>query len=119
MPAREPFSLQPPRTARQNPTKPRDLQVTRGYVYLRMGELEKAPSDFEAILDNAHLLTYALQGAGVIRGRMGDNEKAVEPIDRAMEQLEEYELALEAPDPQLADLLEMAAGFSGEEADSQ
>ena len=98
---------------------PSHLQDTRGYVYLRMGELEKALADFEAILDNDHLLTYALLGAAIIHGRMGDNEKAVELIDRAMERLAEYELALEAPDPQLADLLEMAAEFSGEEADSQ
>ncbi len=40
-------------------------------------------------------------------------------IDEATAQKEESELALEAPDPQLASLLEMAAAFSGEEAQSQ
>jgi len=51
--------------------------------------------------------------------QLGDEEKAAKMIDEAMAQKEESELALEAPDPQLASLLEMAAAFSGEEAQSQ
>lgn len=58
-------------------------------------------------------------GAGVVYGRLGDEEKAAMLIDGPMAQLEESELALEAPDPQLASLLEMAAEFSGGEVDSQ
>ena len=98
---------------------PSGLQDSRGYVYLKMGEWEKALADFEAVLDSDYLIPHARLGAGISHGHLGNNEKAVELIDKAMEQLEEIELALEAPDPQLADLLQMAAEFSGEEADSQ
>ena len=84
-----------------------------------MGDLENARADYQAILDQDLRFAYALLGAGVVYGQLGDEEKAAMLIDEAMEQLEEEERSLMAPNPQLAALLEMAEEFSGEEVDSQ
>ena len=96
-----------------------NIQDSRGYIYLKMGDLENAQADYDAILDQNLRFAYALLGAGVVYGRLGDAEKAVMLIDEAMEQLEEEGRSLKAPNPQLAALLEMAEEFSAEEVDSQ
>ncbi len=96
-----------------------NIQDSRGYIDLKMGDLENAQADYDAILDQNLRFAYALLGAGVVYGRLGDAEKAVMLIDEAMEQLEEEGRSLKAPNPQLAALLEMAEEFSGEEVGSQ
>ena len=101
-----------------NGALPPYLRDSRGYIYLRMGELDKALADFEEVLDSDYPIPHALLGAAVIHGRMGNNERALELISEAMAELEEDELLIEFPDPQLADLLEMAAEFSDEKVDS-
>ena len=96
-----------------------NIQDSRGFIYLKMGDLENARADYQAILDQDLRFAYALLGAGVVYGQLGDEEKAAMLIDEAMEQLEEEERSLMAPNPQLAALLEMAEEFSGEEVNSQ
>ena len=96
-----------------------NIQDSRGFIYLKMGDLENARADYQAILDQDLRFAYALLGAGVVCGQLGDEEKAAMLIDEAMEQLEEEERSLMAPNPQLAALLEMAEEFSGEEVNSQ
>ncbi len=94
------------------------MQDTRGYIYLSMGELEKALADYEAVLEQDMRFIHTLLGAGIIHAQFGDKEKAAELIDEAMERRERF-LEDGDPDPQLAALLEMAAEFTGEKADSQ
>ena len=74
-----------------------NIQDSRGYIYLKMGDLENAQADYEAILDQNLRFAYALLGAGVVYGRLGDEEKAAMLIDEAMEQLEEEGRSLKAP----------------------
>lgn len=87
------------------------IQDSRGYIYLRMGQLEKARADFEEILGQDLRFAYALLGAGIAYGRLGEEEMAVALIGEAMEQLEEQRLSLEFPNPQMASLLQMAEEF--------
>ena len=92
------------------------IQDSRAYIYLSKGDLEKAQADYEAILDKDLRFPHALLGAGVVYGRLGDEEKAAMLIGEAMEVLNEAmtEETLEAADPQLLALLEMAEPFSKE-----
>ena len=92
------------------------IQDSRAYIYLSKGDLEKAQADYEAILDKDLRFPHALLGAGVVYGRLGDEEKAAMLIGEAMEVLNEAmtEETLEAADPQLLALLEMAEHFSKE-----
>ena len=65
-----------------------NIQDSRGFIYLKMGDLENARADYQAILDQDLRFAYALLGAGVVYGQLGDEEKAAMLIDEAMEQLE-------------------------------
>ena len=93
-------------------------QDSRAYIHLSMGELEQALADYQALLDGDLRFAQALLGAGIVHGMLGNDEQAAMLIDEAMEQLRE-DLTDKVPDPQLAALLELAAAYSGAEADSR
>lgn len=82
------------------------VQDTRGYVYLKMGELEKAKDDFDEIFDQDLRFIAALLGGGVTYFELGEIDMARELLEEGMERYEEAEI--EHPDPQMMDLVEMA-----------
>jgi len=85
------------------------VQDTLAYIYLKMGEVEKAKAEFDAIFAKDLRFAYALLGGGVAYGLAGDEAQAAALIAEAMELFEPEDL--EFPTPQLADLLEMAEPF--------
>lgn len=80
------------------------LLDTRGYIYLKMEQYDKAKADYEAIFDQDLRFPYALLGAGLTYSALGEADKAIEMLEEGLAGVEDTE----TPDPQLADLISMA-----------
>jgi tetratricopeptide (TPR) repeat protein len=90
------FSLDDPSNA--------PLLDTRGYIYIKMEQFDKAKADFEAIFDQDLRFPYALLGAGLAYGGLGETDEAIKLLEEGLAEVEDTE----SPDPQLADLIRLA-----------
>ena len=77
---------------------------TRGYVYLKAGEYEKAKADYDELFSQGGESSYYLLGGGLAYAGLGDTERALELLQQGLEQV----MDVKAADPQLADLIAMA-----------
>lgn len=86
------------------PTANADLLDTRGYIYLKDEQYEKAKADFEEIFSRGLEFPYALLGGGLAYAALEESDKALDLLERGLEEAKE----IKAPDPQMADLIELA-----------
>ncbi len=90
-----------------------NAQDSRGFIYIRMGEFEKAKEDFDAIYEQDLRFPYALLGGGIAYFNLGLVDEGVELLEEAMDEFEEDDL--DDPEPQLRELLKMANEILGAE----
>ncbi len=83
-----------------------NLRDTRGFVYLKRGEWQKALEDYQAAIDGGFDIDYVLLGAGIAQAQLGMNEQAKTNLLDGLDQVDET--AYKFKDPQLTDLLAMA-----------
>lgn len=91
---------------------PIHIQDTRGFVYLMMGDFEKAKVDYDAIFSQEEQFGHALLGAGIAYVEVGEVENGIALIEAGMAEFEDDELA--DPEPQLGALLELAEEILGD-----
>ena len=77
---------------------------TRGYIYIKMAEYDKAKADFDEIFDQDLRFPYALLGGGIAYAAVGNSEEARSLLEDGLSQVADIEF----PGPQLTDLIEMA-----------
>ncbi|MEM7124902.1 MAG: tetratricopeptide repeat-containing serine protease family protein [Chloroflexota bacterium] len=79
---------------------------TRGFVYLLIGDFEKAKEDYDAIFDQDIRFAYALVGAGIAYYNLGEVDEGLDLLEEGMADFTAE--AVENPDPQLRALLKLA-----------
>jgi tetratricopeptide (TPR) repeat protein len=77
---------------------------TRGYIYLKSEQLDLAKDDYEEIFALGVEHAYALLGGGVTYAELGEPERALDLLEQGLDKAGDFLF----PDPQLADLRELA-----------
>ncbi len=77
---------------------------TRGYIYIKMADFEKAKEDFDEIFDRDLRFPYALLGGGITYTALGETEAARKMLEDGLLEVSDSE----NPDPQLTDLINLA-----------
>ena len=78
-----------------------DLLDTRGFIYIKSGDYEKAKADFEAIFDQGLSFSYAQLGGGLTYAALGETDRAIDLLEAGLEGVTDVEW----PGPQLAELI--------------
>ena len=81
------------------------LKDTRAYIYLKLGEFNKAFSEYRSIRNDLSGSPYYELGLGLAYVGLDDPDKALDPLDDGLQEAKK----IENPNPQLADLMAMAA----------
>ncbi len=69
---------------------------SRGWVYLRMGNLRKALADFDRSVENRPENAWSLYGRGLARSRMGDAARATSDFEAARQARPDIEAEVQA-----------------------
>ena len=81
-----------------------DLLDTRGFIYLKVGDFERAKADFETIFEQGYSFAYVELGAGIAYAALDETDKAIELLETGLASIED----VDQPEPQLAELIERA-----------
>jgi tetratricopeptide (TPR) repeat protein len=79
---------------------------TRGFIYLQMGDFERAKADFDQIFEQDLRFVYALLGGGIAYANLDKQEEARMLLEEAFARLEES--GSDASNPQLDALITTA-----------